>query len=221
MLTAVITSLLIIIFFTLATTRLKLVPSGIQNIAEITIDSLMNFTKSVVGEKKGKEFFPLIATIFLYVLISNWLGLLPGVGSIGVKEIIHGKEELIPLFRSPSADLNNTFAIAIVALIAIQYYGIKHLGLSYFSKFFNFSGVINFLVGLLELVLEIAKSISFSFRLFGNIFAGEVLLVVISFLIPYFMPIPFLGIEIFIGFIQALVFSMLTLVFLQVATSHH
>ena len=122
--------------------------------------------------------------------------------------------------RSPSSDLNFTLAIAISAVIGIQVFSITSIGLiKYIKRFINFSGPINFFVGILELVSEAAKIVSFSFRLFGNIFAGEVLLIVMYFLAPYIIPLPFMILEIFVGFIQALVFSMLTLVFLKIGTA--
>lgn len=130
-----------------------------------------------------------------------------------------------PIFRAATADLNTTLALAIISVFLTQYWGIKYLGLSYFKKFFNFSdGPIFTFVGLLELVSEFAKIISFAFRLFGNIFAGEVLLVVIAALSPKFLPIlplPFYGLEVFVGLIQALVFAMLSLVFINMATTSH
>jgi F-type H+-transporting ATPase subunit a len=146
-------------------------------------------------------------------MISNWSGLLPGVGSIGISE----HEKLIPLFRAPTADLNTTLALAIVAIISVQWAGLKTLGVHYLSKFINFSSPVNFFVGILEIISEFSRLISFTFRLFGNIFAGEVLLAVVAFLIPAVVPVPFLGMEIFVGFIQALVFSMLTATFLSMA----
>ena len=127
----------------------------------------------------------------------------------------------MPLFRGPTADLNTTIALALISVFMIQFYGFKHLGLKYLKKFFNFSNPINAFIGILELISEFSRIISFAFRLFGNIFAGEVLLTVISFLIPFIAPLPFLGLEIFVGFIQALVFTMLSLVFISMATSHH
>jgi F-type H+-transporting ATPase subunit a len=175
---------------------------------------------TVTGDKeKTKKFFPLIATFFLFILFSNWMGILPGVGSIGIwEEGEHGRI-LIPLFRSTNSDINMTMALAMISVIATQIFGVSIVGFfKYFSRFISFKGPIDFIVGLLELVAEIAKIISFSFRLFGNIFAGEVLLMVIFFLIPLVVPLPFLFLEIFVGFVQALVFSMLTLVFLTVAT---
>jgi F-type H+-transporting ATPase subunit a len=163
-----------------------------------------------------------VATIFIFVVLSNWIEIVPGLGTIGIYEKHNGRQVLVPFIRSASADLNVTLAIAIVSVMAIQIFGIAALGLlKYGKKFINFKGPIEFFVGILELVSEAAKMVSFSFRLFGNIFAGEVLLTVILFLAPFIIPLPFLFLEIFVGFIQALVFSMLTLVFLQMATVSH
>lgn len=129
----------------------------------------------------------------------------------------------VALLRGANADLNMTLALALVSVGAVQYFGLRQLGTPYLKKYFNFSSPIMFFVGLLELVSEFSKVLSFAFRLFGNIFAGEVLIGVISFLIPAILPIPFIGLEIFVGFIQALVFSMLSLVFMNMAMTqeHH
>lgn len=200
--------------------RLKPVPGKVQNMAEALIEAMENFMTTVTGDReKTRRFFPLVATFFLFILISNWMGILPGVGSVGLIET-HGEEQLIiPFFRSTNSDINMTLALAGISVIATQIFGISMVGFfSYFSKFISFKNPIKFFVGILELIAEIAKVVSFSFRLFGNIFAGEVLLVVIFFLAPLFVPLPFLFLEIFVGFIQALVFAMLTLVFLTVAT---
>lgn len=206
--------LMLIIF---STRRLQLVPGRWQSMIEIVIGGLYELFSSVVGANIQK-FFPLIATLFIFILTANWLGLLPGFGSIGILAEVHGQEEFIPIFRGPTADLNTTLALALIAVVAIQYYGLATLGRVYLARFINLSNPINFFVGLLETVLEFAKIISFAFRLFGNIFAGEVLLTVIAFLIPIFAPLPFLFLEVFVGIIQALVFSLLTAVFLALAT---
>ncbi len=180
--------------------------------SELLIESLLGLIHSVTNNtKRAQEFLPLIATFFLFIIFGNWIGLLPGVGSIGEP----------PIFRGATADLNTTLSLALVSVGATQWFGLKHLKLNYLKKFFNFSGPIEFFVGLMEFISELAKILSFAFRLFGNVFAGEVLLVVIAFLLPFIGPIPFLGLEIFIGFIQALVFSLLTLVFLHLATLSH
>lgn len=199
--------------------RLALVPSSGQNITEIALEGLLDLMDSVLGERrKSEKYLPLVATIFIMVMTANWLGLFPGVGSIGIQ----GDHGFIPFFRAPSADLNFTLAIAIISVFATHILAIRELGiLSHGKKFFNFSSPILFFVGILELVSEFAKIVSFSFRLFGNVFAGEVLLIIIAFLAPYLAPVPFLFLEIFVGFIQAFVFAMLTLVFLAIATADH
>lgn len=212
---------LIVILF--KTHKLETFPQGksLQNFLEIIIEGFLNFFSSIVGITKARLFFPFLTTLFLFVLISNWFGLLPGVGSIGIWETHNGENILVPLFRAPTADLNTTIALALIGVIYIQIQGIKHLNLNYFKKFFNFSSPIFFFVGFLELISEFTKIISFAFRLFGNIFAGEVLLSVMFFLLPALAPLPFLGLEIFVGVIQALVFAMLLTVFTAGATHKH
>lgn len=198
--------------------QLSLIPNKLQIIAESVVGGLYSLFEAVVGEKV-KRFFPLLATFFLFIIFSNWIGLLPGVGTIGFHKIEDHHEVFVPLLRAATADLNTTLALAIISVVTIQYFGIRSLGIGgYLSKFLNFSNPMYFFVGILETISEISKIISFAFRLFGNIFAGEVLLAVMAFLIPLFVPIPFLALEIFVGFIQALVFSMLSAVFLSVAT---
>ncbi|MBP9819743.1 F0F1 ATP synthase subunit A [Candidatus Woesebacteria bacterium] len=281
-------------------------PAGLQNFAEWLIESLYGLVYSVAGNaKKARLFFPFIATFFLFILLNNWLGLVPGVGTIG---IIHNKAEtteehasssvvdqvqaatepviaseeavlvlpqdhldaieaeqaitqennelpavidtdhssepvfleddhadtseaelapeeshstFVPLLRPGSADLNTTLALALFSVGLTQLFGYHFQKLSYFKKFVNFSSPIMFFVGILEIVSEFAKIISFAFRLFGNIFAGEVLLAVMMFLIPLVIPMPFYGLEIFVGFIQAVVFAMLSLVFFNMASESH
>ena len=229
------------------------VPSGLANFMEMVIEALYNVVENMAG-KNTKRFFPWAATIFLFVIISNYSGLVPGVGSIGMTHAAkagehsillqnqvaaadekfafslfsaeEGEAKFVPLLRAPSADLNMTFALAIISMFMVQYYGISALGLKYFKKFFNFGGkgfmgAIFSVVGILELVSEIAKIISFAFRLFGNIFAGEVLLAVMAFLFAFLLPMPFYGLELFVGFIQAFVFMMLTVVFFSTAMVSH
>lgn len=194
---------------------------SLQNIMEIIIGGLYGFFIQVIGEKNAKRFFPLVATFFFYILLSNWFVLLPSVGSLGIWQVHEGENVLVPFFRAPTADINNTLALAVISMFMVQYYGLNTLGAKYIRKFLNFSNPINFSVGILELIGEFTKIISFSFRLFGNVFAGEVLLMVMAFLLPFLAPIPFMGLEVFVGLIQALVFMMLTLVFLQMATEEN
>jgi F-type H+-transporting ATPase subunit a len=201
--------------------RASVVPSKLQSIMEMMIKALYDLAKSV-SPKHAHEFFPLVMTIFLFVLVSNWMGLLPGFAAFGIVEMDHGKEVMVPILRAATADLNTTIALAIISMVSVWYYGIKHVGLkNHLGKFFTIKSPIDTFVGLLEFIGEFAKIISFAFRLFGNIFAGEVLLVVITALIPLFVPLPFLGLEIFVGFIQAVVFSVLTMVFISSALEVH
>ncbi|OIN89483.1 ATP synthase F0 subunit A [Candidatus Beckwithbacteria bacterium CG_4_10_14_0_2_um_filter_47_25] len=180
------------------------------------VESFYEYVQSITP-RHAARFFPLVATLFLFILFGNWAGLLPGAESIGLKTS-HG---FVPFLRGATADINTTLALAIFAVFSVQFYGYKFRGLRYFTKFFDLSNPINFFVGFLELISEFSKIMSFTFRLFGNIFAGEVLLAVIAFLVPLFASLPFLGLEIFVGLIQALVFSTLTLVFINIATAEH
>ena len=207
--------------------KMKIVPKGVQNFVEAIFEIALGIMDSVTGSRKlSYKFFPVVMTIFLFVWLSNLVEIVPGLGTIGIWEIEEGEKILIPFIRSSSADLNVTLAIALVSVISTQVLGIATLG------FFKYAGkflvapwkqpyVVGTFVGLLELVAEVAKIISFSFRLFGNIFAGEVLLIVMLFLVPYIVPLPFLFLEIFVGLIQAVVFSMLTLVFMKMAVTDH
>ncbi len=194
-----------------------------KSLIAVTLESGVEYLLSLIEEvtqnrHKAERFFPLLMTIFIFVLVNNWLGLLPGIGSI----IITSPEgATVPLFRGATADLNTTIALALISGIAAQAFAIKELGLfTHIKKYISLNPIMLF-IGILEIISELSRMVSFSFRLFGNIFAGEVLLVVISFLLPIIAPLPFFGLEIFVGFIQALVFTMLTLVFLHIATSDH
>jgi len=208
--------MIILLVLAVASTRkLSLIPNYIQSIMEIIIEGLYSFFSSVVG-KQVKMIFPLVASLFLFIIVSNWSGLLPGVGTIGLSEA----DKFVPLLRGPTADLNMTIALAIIAVIAMQYFGFRTLGMKYGHRFINIRNPILGFVGFLEIISDVSKVISFAFRLFGNIFAGEVLLAVMAFLMPFIAPMPFLMLELFIGFIQALVFSTLTAVFINVALAH-
>lgn len=228
------------------------VPKGFTNVMEALIDFLRsNLVEGIAGKNTGR-FFPFVATIFFLVIVSNYVGLIPGVNTIqspwsapaddhalagaamvaseaGLANVTAAAEEghvsTKPLLRAPSTDLNMTFALALLTMVMVQYFGFKDLGLRYLRKFFAFKkgglGAVMGVVGLLELLSEFAKIVSFAFRLFGNIFAGEVLLAVMAFLIPFMVPSVFYGFEIFVGFIQAAVFMMLALIFFQAATVSH
>ncbi len=249
MLLADIILLLIAFAVNRAATSGDLVPRGLAGAVEALLEVIYNLTETTAG-KWTRTIFPFFATITLMVLVVNWMELIPGVDSIGVLHespagieghaveqtplgpTITGEEghfSLIPFVRVLSTDLNFTVALALIAVIMTQVIGAQALGISYFSKFINVGGlfkrpifgVIDFGVGILELISEISKILSFSFRLFGNIFAGSVLLFVIGTLVPVFAQSMFLGLEFFVGLIQAVVFGMLTMVFMAQATQGH
>ncbi len=214
-----ITILLFMILIVVVRIKKSIIPVGIQNVVEYILEFFYRTVcDAIEDEDKGRKFFPLVMTIFLFVLIINWLGLLPGFGSIGFFHTKGEHKAFIPLLRGASADLNTTIALALISVFLTQVFSIRYLGLrGYIGRFIKLKNPIMFFVGILELIAELAKIISFSFRLFGNIFAGEVLLLVMITLIPFIIPIPFLVLEIFVGFIQALVFALLTLFFIKIA----
>jgi F-type H+-transporting ATPase subunit a len=203
----------------------RLIPGRYQTVMEMVVEGLFDFFDSILQDRKlTMLIFPMIATFFLFIILANWMGILPGVGTITIEGMHNGHMMDIPIFRSMNADVNVTLAFTLVSVIATQVLGIASIGIfPHLGKYFvaPWKSPTGFFVGILEFVGEFARLISFVFRLFGNIFAGEVLLVVVSFLVPYLLPIPFLGLEIFVGFIQALVFSMLTLAFIKMSVSHH
>lgn len=245
----------------------RLNPGKFQAFVEIVVDGIYN-TMGSVDRRYIARFWPLVGTVFFYVLFSNWLGLIPGVFSIGYRvdeallqsgaattaqtstattttsgegsgsatpaSTVQGASNpqatneqaahqvLVPLLRSPSADLNNTLMLGLVAFFFIEYWGFRELGTGYLRKFWPLKefGAVGIFVGPLELISEFVRIISFAFRLFGNIFAGEVILLVMLFLFPL-LPIPFLALELFVGFIQAFVFAILVMAFASLATQGH
>ena len=201
--------------------RPMLVPSRVQILLEEVITFIKDFvTDTLENETVARRYLPLFITLFLFIATSNLLEFTPGIGSLGFDRA----GEFVPLFRSVNTDLNVTLALAIMVVIIIEFAGIVALGFfRYAGKFITIRGngigerMINFVVGLIELISEISRLVSFSFRLFGNIFAGEVLLAVATFFVPYILPVPLMGFEMFIGFVQAAVFALLTLFFIKLA----
>jgi F-type H+-transporting ATPase subunit a len=244
---------ILIIVAIAATRNLQMVPRGLQNVMEMVIEALYNLFRSFSPEYIGRA-FPLVASIFFFVLISNWSGLIPGTSSIGVCHadaeasarlavVQEGSdagairfgapaaagnpyttcaenETLIPWYRPPSTDLNFTLMLGLLSFVFFEFWAFRTLGLGYLKKFFNLNGVNSF-VGIIEFISEILKPLALALRLFGNIFAGEVLIAVLTFLVPLALPMPIYGFEIFVGFIQALIFALLTMAFLKVATTSH
>ena len=269
------------------TRRAKEIPGRLQGFLELVLELFLTLSERVAGPEKARMFLPLVVTIFLFVVTANWMGILPGYGTVGrfesADEIIHHAEEkhhsdeksghhdsdyltqikiqifenagpikvqnpgsvgteitakdyhdnglqsgqsgglLVPFLRSANTDINTTLGIALIAMFMVQFWGFRKLGIfGHLGKFINFTnGPIGFFVGILEGISEFARIISFTFRLFGNIFAGEVLLMAMAFLLPLIGLIPFLGLELFVGLIQGLIFAVLTLVFSAMATVEH
>ena len=189
--------------------KIKEVPNKLQTFIEIIFENFYNFWQGLTGIKNLK-IFAFCFTFFIYILLSNWLGILPGFGSIYIKH----HEEKVHLLRTTYSDLNMTLALGLISVIGANLLGFIKLGRNFIKKYLN-------PIGLLELFSEISKILSFSLRLFGNILAGEILILSVSLLVPFLVPIPFMLLEIFVGFIQALIFFTLTSIFLRVAISHH
>ena len=261
-LTSVIIFSVVSVLLTICTKSLSIKPNRVQIFLEIIIEKLYGLYKNILGNNLNgdKSLFYFVFTFFIFILTSNWFGLLPITGSVGIVYNAHNEEskndgirstlvynfadksfrmehaEVVPFFRSPSADINYTLSLALLAFLLIQISSIRALGLNYLGKFFDYrvkldrgwkiiltpvKFIINFLWKTLELVLEFSKILSFAFRLFGNIFAGEVLLFVITSLTVGLLTLPFLGFEIFVGFIQSLIFVFLLLVFIRVNLESH
>lgn len=200
--------------------RLKQIPEILQNLVELAIESFHNLTLTI-AQKRTPAIFPFVMTFFLFILTANWIGLVPGFGSIGIFAQKEGHEEFIPLLRGATSDINLTLALALVSVAATHILSLTSLGVKeYLSRFFSLNPI-NLFVGFLEIVSEITKIISLSFRLFGNIYAGEVVLARVSSIFAFLFPLPFLLLEVVVGFVQSLVFSILTLVFMAILTTPH
>jgi len=214
----VVMAILIIIAFFVGR-NLKMIPGRVQTLFEEMVSFILDYMSEVLENTKlAKKLFPLIITLFLFIFISNILEFTPGIGSFGFTEITNQGTFFIPLLRSINTDLNVTLALAIIAFVAIEFVGVATLGIfKYAGKFINFKSPLAFLVGIIELFSEIARLISFSFRLFGNILAGEVLIVVVVAFLPYLAPVPMMLFEVFVGIIQAAIFALLTLFFVKIA----
>ncbi len=219
--------------------RVRIAPRGIQNVFEMIVEGFLGIFDSVTGSReKSLKFFPLVFSFFILILLNNWMGLLPGIGSIGQVALEHGEKIFIPYFRGGTADLNTTLAIATIGVVISHIFGVMAVGgWHYLNKFINIKAVfeipkkvikeptilivnpIKIFVGFIEIIGELAKVASLSFRLFGNIFAGEVLLASMSAILAFGLPIPFMFLEVIVGLIQALIFSMLILAYLTMNTT--
>ena len=235
------TIIVLVGFSYVITRRMTVVPSRLQSAFEFLLGWLYNLCQRVAGEENGRRFFPIVATIFLFVAFNAWLSLIPGFGSITIT-IAEG--EHAHLLRGANTDINMPLALALVSFVFVEYFGLRSLGIRYLGKFINvgqffgsisqivrgrlrtglsglITGFINIFVGFLEALSEVVRIVSFTFRLFGNMTAGEILLLIAAFLIPWVFALPFYGLELLVGFVQALIFAGLTLVFLTLAVVHH
>lgn len=234
---AVIIGLILIFFSLFVVWRLRSVPGRLQSVVEIIFEGSFDFVRNVIGnEKKAKRVFPLVFTMFIFTLVANLAAFIPGQAAVQ----IHGAEGVVPLFRAVMADYSLVFVMTIIAVITAQMVAIIVSGpFGYLGKFINLTGfkkalttkggfkarlatfaqgLLDFFLGLMELVGELAKIISLSFRLFGNIFAGEVLTAVMLFLAPFFLPLPFKFLGLLTAVVQAFVFAVLTLIFITMAS---
>jgi F-type H+-transporting ATPase subunit a len=238
--TSWITVLVLAIVAIILRRKITEIPKGLQNLVEIIFEGALSLCDQITGNRQiTNKVFPFAISIFFYILINNWLGIMP-FGGFGLVETEHGKSAFIPIIRSGTADVNTTFALAIIAVLGANFFGIFTVGLwKTINKYFNFSAFagifkkvrhdptvlavapISFFVGVLEFIAEFAKVASLTFRLFGNVFAGEVLLLSMSAIFAYLVPIPFLFLEIFVGFIQAFIFATLILVYFTIASQDH
>jgi F-type H+-transporting ATPase subunit a len=227
--------------FFAATHRSKLVPGRLQGGLEMAIEWVQDLVSGAVEEKRARRFFPVVATIFLFVITNAWLSLIPGFGTVGY----HTEEGFIPIMRGANTDINFPLTLAIMSFIFVEYWGATHLGFFHWlRRYINiggfvqglkqlftgkiragimgmFNGFINIFTGFLELLSRLISILSFTFRLFGNMTAGEILLMVMIFLVPLVLPLPFYGLEMLVGFVQALIFGGLTLGFAASVSTPH
>ncbi|QQS60538.1 F0F1 ATP synthase subunit A [Candidatus Falkowbacteria bacterium] len=219
--------------------QLRAVPKKLQNIVEMVMEKFLEIFDAVTGSRKQSiKLAPFVMSFFVLILINNWLGLIPGVGSIGQVVMHDGHKTFIPFLRGGTADLNTTLALASIAVVASHIFGVVAVGAwTYLNKFINIKAIaeipkkflkdptiiivnpIKAFVGLIEIIGEVAKVASLSFRLFGNIFAGEVLLASMAAIIAFAVPIPFMFLEIIVGLIQALIFAILVLIYVSISTT--
>ena len=228
------TIIVLVSVFYVCTRKMKLIPGRLQNLAEMAVEALLSFVEGAAGKKHARLLLPAVATIFIYVIANAYLALLPFFSAI----VVTGHEgDLVPLLRGANTDVNVPLSIAVMSFVFVEFWGMKSLGtFRYLGEFFNVGqlgrgikelfrgkirsaitnvgfGFINLFVGLLEVFSHLIRIVSFTFRLFGNMTAGEILVLVSAFLIPLIFTIPFYGLELLIGLIQALIFAGLTLVF--------
>ncbi len=235
LLSAWLTCILLVFLFAVGTRRMRLVPTGLQNLLEALIEALYGFIVGVAGEKYSRRFFPLLATIFLFIAFNAWIALLPIYPTLG--EVNAEGHISTHLLRSAGTDINMPLALALISAVFVETWGFRAHGVGYVREFIRFGGIgrglrtLNFgvlfsgfveaFLGMLEALSHGIRLISFTFRLFGNMLAGEIVLLMITFLITFVAAIPFYGLELLVGGVQALIFVGLTLVFAMMAVAPH
>jgi F-type H+-transporting ATPase subunit a len=237
MLVTWIVALGLILFAQVATREVKLVPDGMQNFCEWLVESLYNFLGSVLGPQLIKKSFWFFATLFIFILFTNWFGLIPGVGTIGQNVTMSdGSHVFKPFLRGGNADLNMTLAMSLTFFFLWTFWSFQSLGVAgFFKHIFSGGGGskgfmaiammgIFFFVGVIEVISIAFRPVSLSFRIYGNIFAGENILEAMLTLVPWLgwlLPLPFYFLELLVGLVQALVFTLLTSVFTSLMCAHH
>lgn len=231
--------LIILIIGVVFKSKVSLVPKKLQNVIEMAMEKFLDIFDAVTGSREqSTKLAPFVMSFFVLILINNWLGLIPGVGSVGQIVQHDGHPTFVPFLRGGTADLNTTLALASIAVVASHIFGVVAVGVwNYLNKFINIKAILEIpkkivkeptiiivnpikaFVGLIEVIGEVAKVASLSFRLFGNIFAGEVLLASMAALIAFAVPIPFMFLEIIVGLIQALIFAILVLIYVSISTT--
>jgi len=220
-----VTTVVLILIFVTAARRRSIIPGRFQGFVETMIEGVLGFATSVLGPDMARKTFPIVATIFFFVLFNAWIALLPFYQFLG---FTHDGEIKAHILRSAGTDINMPLALALISFVFVEYWGFRARGFSYLKKFFQLgkifrgkpSGLIDAFVGFLELTSELVRVVSFTFRLFGNMTAGEILVVMITFLVPFVATQFVFGLELLVGLIQAVIFAGLTLVFLSVAVTH-
>ena len=237
LISAWLTTLVILFFFVGGTRKVALIPSRLQGSIEVLIEAILGFVTSVAGEKNGRKFFPILMTIFVFVAFNAWMALLPIYPNVGFIADPSKGEVTTHLFRSAGTDVNLPIALAIISFVFVEIWGFKAHGIGYLREFIRlggllkgiiklkpgmiFYGAINAAIGLLEAISHMIRLLSFTFRLFGNMVAGEIVLFMVTFLVVFLVPVTFYFLEILVGGVQALIFTGLTLVFAVMAVAPH
>lgn len=216
-LTAWLVSGVVILLVWLATRNLSVVPGRLQSVFELIIEQFLSIGTQVADARRARKFLPLAASLFIFIVVSNWMGVLPLFGEGHLYANVddgHGRVIHANVLRSANSDLNVTLAMGLIVFLYSEFLGFANGGLAYLKEFI-WPGL------LIEVVSHLARPVALALRLFGNILAGEILLTVMAGLVGVLVPALFMGFELFVGIVQALIFALLTLAFLSMATAHH